>query len=153
MSDKIMKKGVTPVIAIIMLVLIVLVMVGGVFAWMTGFQEDVQEKGQQQLDEFLQDAENNIMIPSHTCDESSDPPKLDELYIRNDHETEPYNVTVFHDGSLANNGDTLNLVPDTTKDYYNAGSGELTFDERPERGDDIELKLSGETVASLTISC
>ncbi len=92
-----MKKGISPVIAIVMLLLIVVVMVGGVFAWMTGMQDDIEGAGDEQVAAIVEEASGYVRIIDVSCDDDGDYAK--HIWIRNDNPTRNYNpIDVFLDG-------------------------------------------------------
>ena len=63
-----MRKGITPVIAMILLILIV-VALGGVFAaWTTRTWEDIQESGSEQIGQISGQLKKSITIDNVNCD-------------------------------------------------------------------------------------
>ncbi|MFP4115920.1 MAG: archaellin/type IV pilin N-terminal domain-containing protein [Candidatus Aenigmatarchaeota archaeon] len=137
-----MKKGVTPVIAIIMLVLIVLVMVGGVFTWMQTMQGQAEEVGQEEFEEIMSDAADYIEVESVACSGSS----LDEVWIHNSHDTTDFTLDYYVDGSLKD--DQFSVEAGETKDVADDLSGV---------SDGSEVKLVEEetrtTADTFTVNC
>ena len=73
---RISKKGITPVIAMILLILIV-VALGGVFAaWTTRTWESVQEKGTEQIEQTTESFRKGVIIDNIDCGTG-------DVYVRN----------------------------------------------------------------------
>lgn len=64
MNSENMKKGVTPVVAVIMLLLIVISLVGGIFVWMRGTMGKLTEKGTEEVTSQLKKSDQTIAIQS-----------------------------------------------------------------------------------------
>lgn len=107
------KKGITPVIAMILLILIV-VALGGVFAaWTTRTWQGVQEKGGEQVEQISGQMTKSVTIDNINCDDGL-------VYMKN---TGSANVTSDDVGIYIN--DTL--ITDSDLDYSptNIGSDKL----------------------------
>ena len=90
-----MKKGITPVVAMILLILIV-VALGGVFAaWTTRTWQGVQEKGSEQISQISEQLQKSVTIDNINCDENI-------IYVKN---TGSANVSLSEIGIYV--GDTL----------------------------------------------
>ncbi len=114
-----MRKGITPVIAMILLVLIV-VALGGVFAaWTTRSWEQLGETGEQQIEQVSEQLQRSIAIDTVTCTSSG------TIYVRN---TGGVNmtcseITVYVDDVLMNTSCGIDpLIPGSVTDLTN-GTG------------------------------
>lgn len=140
------RKGVTPVIAIIMLLLIVVVMVGGVFAWMQTMQEDVEGAVGEQLEDFIDTAQEYVSIEQISCNEDVDPAEIEEVYIYNSHEHEDFSGSnIYIDGSLE--GDVSFETEAVTE------LTEILDELDAEEGDSFTIAYEGESFVETTLSC
>ncbi|MCD6477804.1 MAG: hypothetical protein J7K87_02255 [Candidatus Aenigmarchaeota archaeon] len=107
------KKGITPVIAMILLILIV-VALGGVFAaWTMRTWQAVQESGTQQIKQTTESFQKGLIIDNIDCSDGTSPAWV---YVRNT-------------GSVAISVDEISLyINDTLYDasWYNSTGSEIT---------------------------
>jgi len=105
---RISKKGITPVIAMILLILIV-VALGGVFAaWTTRTWQSVQEKGTEQIEQTTESFQKGVIIDGIDCTDGY-------VYVRNT-------------GSEINTDEISIYINDTLydPDWYNASDSAIT---------------------------
>lgn len=90
-----MKKGITPIVAIIMLLLIVVSIVGGVFIWMRGTFGDLQNVVGNQTQQQAEEMGQEILIQSVDCGSET-------VYVQNTGSSNIDSASVFAAGSPCN---------------------------------------------------
>ncbi len=151
LRGKMKQKGVSPVIAIIMLLLIVVVMVGGVFAFMMTMQEDVEGMAEEELQEFLEDAGDDVLIEDHSCDGGN----VNSIWVTNLNENRDYDVDIYLDG---NHQDSITLDQSNGGDYpedlCDDDFDDIDFECTDQgEGESLVFRIEGSDVASRMLTC
>lgn len=102
------RKGITPVIAVVMLVLIVVSLVGGIFIWLQGVMDETQEGLGEEITGETEAMAKDASIDHVSCDDDGN---VDEIYIRNEGsmDLEDGDISVYiggsREGGFPDNGD------------------------------------------------
>ncbi len=143
------RKGVTPVIAVIMLLLIVIVLVAGVFAWMTMMQEDVERMGEEEMERFIDQAREYITFDTHNCEGDN----ITAIYLRNraDVEFHEDEIDLYIDDTLQDNGFAIDWTSGV-EDIMDQWDDD-PFDNEIPAPLSLTIRVDGDEAASQTFSC
>ncbi|MBR9678701.1 MAG: hypothetical protein GON13_00350 [Nanoarchaeota archaeon] len=145
------KKGVTPIISIVLLLMITVAVAGTVSFWLGSVQEGAQSEIEDSTDIITSQTQQGISIQFVTCDATND---LVTVVIRNSGtrpiESGDVALTISDEDGITNLGYATDATPWATR--LNVDESETITDIIVNGGNDVEVDLIADTNYQLSIT-
>lgn len=121
-----------------MLLLIVVAMVGGVFAWLTTMREDVEEGVEEDVMQFLDRVRDEVNIVTYSCDDND---HIDTVSVSSQYDGE-LDLRLYADGNFQGDVD----------DVEEGDTEEIEMDDDMESAT-LELEAQGVVIDEVEAEC